>query len=455
MKKHFRKVLFLTLVCFLGWFGLVEAQTSEDRNLEVEFSSEPLFEMENIAPGDEFDGAWVKVRNFADKEKKIGLEAEDLSDCSENCLAEQLVLKAFNDGEEVLSENLAYLYTQSSGVFLSALPAGKEAKYDLKVKFEEEAGDSYQSSSAGFDLTVGAFGEESVGEEQPASDDDSDSGDSVEQDDLIISNEKIEEGSLTENSAVILWETNKESTSRLIYGAQSNVFNLSFPPKYGYQYTTAEYDTGEDKTENHRVEVTGLSPGVTYYYRAVSHASPDTVGREMSFTTRESEEESGTEGETEDDDNEDVTGFLDAIPPGSAESTSSVAGENDEETEETQVEEGSAGEENFVSENEEDKTTVGGKADECRSKLPFWAWILAAAVYAAGLIGNDYYSKRKKYGYRFKSNITWGIIGLIFRYYLDNCNDYFWFVYFVGGGLILSYVFYHLFLSKIPKNKAK
>ncbi len=374
-------------------------------------------------------------------------------------MAEQLVLKAFNDGEEVLSENLAYLYTQSSGVFLSALPAGKEAKYDLKVKFGKEAGDSYQSSSAGFDLTVGAFGEESVGEEQPASGDDSDSGDSVEQDDLIISNEKIEEESLTENSAVISWDTNKESTSRVIYGTQSNVFNLSFPPKYGYQYTTAEYDTGEDKTQNHRVEVEGLSSGTTYYYRTVSHASPDTVGRERSFTTRESEGESGAKDEDGDndneDDNEDTTGFLDAMPSGNEEANSSVAGENDEEAEEAQVEEGSADEENFASENEENKTTVGGEADECRSKLPFWTWILAAAVYAAGLIANDYYSKRKKYGYRFKSNIAWGIIGLIFWYYLDNCNDHFWFIYLVGGGLILSYVFYHLFLSKIPKNKVE
>ncbi|OGK31464.1 hypothetical protein A3F29_02605 [Candidatus Roizmanbacteria bacterium RIFCSPHIGHO2_12_FULL_33_9] len=55
--------------------------------------------------------------------------------------------------------------------------------------------------------------------------------------------------------------------------------------KYEYANTTEEFDTGVDKTTTHSVELIGLTAGTTYYYRVISHGSPDKVSDESSFTT--------------------------------------------------------------------------------------------------------------------------------------------------------------------------
>jgi uncharacterized repeat protein (TIGR01451 family) len=59
------------------------------------------------------------------------------------------------------------------------------------------------------------------------------------------------------------------------------------PPKYGYAQTTAEYDTPANPNGviNHTVELTGLFPDTIYYFRCVSHASPEEQGVELMFKT--------------------------------------------------------------------------------------------------------------------------------------------------------------------------
>jgi hypothetical protein len=425
--------------------GAVYAQ--EEQGIEVEFK-EPLFQVGgNIAPGDEFY-SWAKVENKENEQKKLGLELIDQSDCSENCLSEQLVLTVSKDGEELWNKSLDYLYDQPEGVFLSELPAKEEVKYDFKINFNKEAENKYQDLSVDFDLTIGIFGEESAGEELPdKSGSGEDGGDDAQnQDELLISNERIEEGSLSETSVVVAWETNKLSTSRVVYGTQSGVFNLDIPPKYGYQYTTPEFDT-EDKTKFHEVEITGLSPATTYYYRVISHASPDTVSREYSFKTPEEEdEESDKDKEDEENETEAPIGGGDLFGQDFSNEESEDSSDED------------AGLNESTGEREDKQTIVGGGSEEgvptrgetsaCEPMLSFWAWLLAVIVYLAGIIGNDCYRYKKKKGYRFKSNFALGVAGFVFWYYTDNCNECFWFIYIVGGSLILSYLFYHWLMFK-------
>jgi hypothetical protein len=54
--------------------------------------------------------------------------------------------------------------------------------------------------------------------------------------------------------------------------------------KFGYQFASP---TPEDfnMVTTHTVTVTELTPGTTYNFRCVSHASPPTITREFSFTT--------------------------------------------------------------------------------------------------------------------------------------------------------------------------
>jgi hypothetical protein len=89
-------------------------------------------------------------------------------------------------------------------------------------------------------------------------------------------------------TATITWLTSYKSTSRVIYDTEPNQFDLSKgEPSYGYEFYTDEYDTpaNTNGVTGHSISITGLDPLTTYYFRCVSHASPDTVGTEHSFTT--------------------------------------------------------------------------------------------------------------------------------------------------------------------------
>ncbi len=111
---------------------------------------------------------------------------------------------------------------------------------------------------------------------------------------LIIFNEKIKE--IYADRVIISWFTNHKATSRIIYDTSSGVFVFDNPPDYGYAYSTIESDTPavSNGVTYHEVEVTGLSSGIPYYFRVVSHASPEKVGQELGFTLP-TEEEKGEE----------------------------------------------------------------------------------------------------------------------------------------------------------------
>ena len=91
---------------------------------------------------------------------------------------------------------------------------------------------------------------------------------------------------ISENSVTITWRTNLDSTSRVIYSPSGFPYLLkpNEPPNYGYVFSTIEDSA---KVTSHTVVITGLSMGTTYYYRCVSHTSPDeTITVEHSFTTK-------------------------------------------------------------------------------------------------------------------------------------------------------------------------
>ena len=74
--------------------------------------------------------------------------------------------------------------------------------------------------------------------------------------------------------------TDDPATSRVIYDTVSH--SLGAAPNYGYANSTVEDTT---LVTLHSVGVTGLTSGTTYYYRTVSHGSPETVSAENSFKT--------------------------------------------------------------------------------------------------------------------------------------------------------------------------
>jgi len=106
----------------------------------------------------------------------------------------------------------------------------------------------------------------------------------------VILEETILTTNIEEHSVVIEWDTSYLSTSRVIYSKydENHILDLSdntdVPPLYGYIHTTQEQNN-DPKVLTHSVFIDGLESGTTYYFRCISHASPDSISQEHSFTT--------------------------------------------------------------------------------------------------------------------------------------------------------------------------
>jgi hypothetical protein len=97
---------------------------------------------------------------------------------------------------------------------------------------------------------------------------------------LIISNERMEASS-DDTSVTITWDTNHQASSRVVYDTTSHPY-IGSPDMYGYAFTTTEDST---LVSHHTVVISGLTPGTNYYFRPVSHGSPETTGIELAKAT--------------------------------------------------------------------------------------------------------------------------------------------------------------------------
>lgn len=114
---------------------------------------------------------------------------------------------------------------------------------------------------------------------------------------LVIHSEQIDE--LSDTSVIITWHTNKEASSRVVYGTISFPI-VDFPPNYGYDFSTGLFDDVV-KVLFHSVTITGLNPDTTYYFRPISAASPEQYGQEVDFTTPSTQTPNPNGGDEESD----------------------------------------------------------------------------------------------------------------------------------------------------------
>lgn len=96
-----------------------------------------------------------------------------------------------------------------------------------------------------------------------------------------LSRSKIEKGADAFSSVTISWLTNKPATSRVVYDTVSHS-SPGLAPNYGYQWSTPLYDENP-KVTFHQVVVSGLNPGTSYYFRPISHGSPEVLGAELEY----------------------------------------------------------------------------------------------------------------------------------------------------------------------------
>ena len=291
MKKT-TKILIQIIIATAMFFGFTDLTFAANPPLEVSWGSTPLFVVTDFAPSQSSE-ATITIKNNDAKTRGAYIEAVSVYD--DNDLANQMKFEIFegSNTEYLKSYESFKTFLDAGPVQLANLTAGEEKIYTLKVTFLSGADDTYQGKNLKFDICVGfSGGEETCTKEVVVSDSESDTssgnggGSSGGTRHLMITKEEAPDVDLDENeisgTVVIEWDTNIPSTSQVVYRRSTDnvTLNTDILPGLGYPFSTDEI---MNKTLHHQVLITGLNPGVTYYYRVVSRASPPTIGYEKSF----------------------------------------------------------------------------------------------------------------------------------------------------------------------------
>jgi len=274
----------------LGFSGQAKADVDP---LVVEFENTPhLFSETNFLPGQNATGT-ARVTNNSGQPQRIATEAINYPDfpnpnnvpAGDLSRALSIIIreKGGSDlygGSSPTGEKTLFDFYREGEIYLSDIITGATTEYEFEIAFPGEKEDEWQGATTTFDILIGFQGVE--GKISPGG---GGGGGGWLPPGLTINYEKPFYIGIT--TAKITWDTSYKSTSRVIYGTVAGVFDLNNLPNYGYAFSTAEKDTPADPNgvTSHEIWLTDLQPGTTYYYRAISHASPPTISQERSFTT--------------------------------------------------------------------------------------------------------------------------------------------------------------------------
>ena len=275
----------------------------------------PIFNEENFLPGQDV-ARLIRVTNNSEPTQRIAMEAINYAgfpnpdNVPGEDLSRVLSIVIKQDATDIFggagNEKTLYQFYQNGETYLSDLVSGATTQYDITISFPPGTGNDWQSKittkTTQFDILVGFEGTEGgltpLGPGEGVGT--SGGADGGLPPGLTISNESIRVINTGEDSVTIIWTTSYFSTSEVIYDTISGKFDLSKgEPKYGYSFIKSGDDSGLLKVTSHSVTIIGLTPGTTYYFRAVSHASL-AISQEHSFTTLATKEgtgQGGAEGE--------------------------------------------------------------------------------------------------------------------------------------------------------------
>jgi len=253
---------------------------ADENSLIVDFQETPLFDEANFLPGNSVT-RFARVTNNTGETKRIAIEA--INTTGSNDLADVLNMRIVEGTAELYNDTLSNFFGAGE-IFLSELAGnGIPTQYDLTVSFQSLASDpELWEESLGFNILIGFQGEGGGGSFPTSG---GGGVGSILPRGLVIQSESVEATEIGETSVTILWTTSFSSTSQVIYAAAGEPRGLDLSaPNFGYPHA---FPDPEDLTKitGHSVIITGLTPETTYFFRAVSHASPLTITIEYTFAT--------------------------------------------------------------------------------------------------------------------------------------------------------------------------
>lgn len=96
----------------------------------------------------------------------------------------------------------------------------------------------------------------------------------------------VQAGSVTQSSATIHWTTDEPATTRVDYGTTRAYGSVGMGGGRGVKAATASWQLAAVTDTNHVVNLSGLDPGTTYYYKATSADEwGNSASYESSFAT--------------------------------------------------------------------------------------------------------------------------------------------------------------------------
>ena len=461
--KKFLKII-LTAVIFTGGllFNNIALAQSDGGNLTVEiwdslssswvsFNSQSLFSEANFLPGESVSN-WAKVTNNSGQPQRVVAESIN----SFNPVINSGTGERFGDilRLTIKNENITVLYNETFSDFFSAgeiylgdITTGSTIHYDFNVSFEESAGDGFQGKSLGFDMLIGFQG---VGGKVLQGEDGDEDGLLPG---LIIQNPR--EFNINTSQATIEWMTSYNSTSRVIYDTNSEVFDLNNPPNYGYAYSSIEKDNifpiSEYGVINHSVVLNNLLSGTIYYYRAISHASPPSITEERSFATLDPSSSSvkksgGKSSHKHYRKNKKLAGNI------LASSLNSNGSEDEEKNEEASVVDSSSPSSEIRETEKENGEVAGEHGRDCKGRL-WWIWALALIVYIILFNFNNFYGEQKREKIRWFWEALYTIVALSLWNMFDQCHINIWFPCLIIIVGLLSYGYYLWGMKKASRQK--
>ncbi|MDD2672663.1 MAG: fibronectin type III domain-containing protein [Syntrophales bacterium] len=286
MNKTIKTILIL-FTAFLG-FGFISvlpinAQPAD--SLLIEFEQTPLFKEANFLPGNNV-ARQIKVTNNTGETKPIATEAinwfgfPDSGSIPADDLSRVLniVIKE-KGGSSLYGPATLFDFYKKGETYLSDIADGSYKEYEFDISFSDNSGDDWQAKGTKFDIIIGSLGPGGI--TNGTNGVTTDGGGGLPRGLIIYEPVSVTPGN---TSALIEWDTSYESTSQVVYASEGENYSFNLNQlNYGYPYA---YPDPEDttKVKHHQVLLTGLTSGVTYYYRCISHGS-FALSTEYSFTT--------------------------------------------------------------------------------------------------------------------------------------------------------------------------